>query len=159
MKTGEKKGIIILIIIAIAIIVLIFMAIRSKEKTNTNVEQTTQVVEEKVAGEITKTEEDGTVVNTSTKLKENKEIEGLIVSYIKFTEKNGTTLLTADVTNKTGMAQNGFLVDIVLYDVNGKETARIPASIVSMQEGETIELRAEITENYVGAYDLKLEKK
>ena len=158
MKKKEKQGLLILIIVGILIITLIWFVTRPKD-SKLNEENNGGTTENISQGEFTKVEQDGTIVNTSEKLKENKEIEGFKISNIKFEEKNGQTELIADVTNTTGKAQKGFLVDIVLLDKQGKEIARIPGNIIETQAGETIEIHAGITERYANAYNFKLEKK
>ena len=110
-------------------------------------------------GEFTKTESDGTVVNTSDKLKENKVESGFEISNINFSEKDGHTSLEADVTNMTGSAQGNFMADIVLLDKEGKEQGRIPVAIPETQIGETVGIQAGINDQYANAYNFTLEKK
>ena len=161
MEMDDRKKKIILLGTAVLIAFIIFVGVRGKEDSKETVAQQTEqeVVQTATTDSITKKESDGTVVNTSQKLNENKEIDGFAITNIKFTKKNGETQLVADVTNKTQIAQKGFLADVVLYDASGKEMSRIPASITPTQVGETIEIIASITEDYIGAYDFKLEKK
>ena len=66
--------------------------------------------------------------------------------------------MVAFVTNNTGSDKDGFLVDVVLLAKDGSEIGRIPASITPTKAGETIQIRAKITENYINAYDFKLVK-
>ena len=164
MKKGEKKGLLILVAVSIVIILIIFVITRNigKEELEENKEeqeQKTETVEEQSPEEIIEVIEDGTIVNNSNKIKSNKEVAGFVVSNIKLTAKDEDTMVVADVTNKTGKNQEGFLVDIVLVGRNGETLVKIPGTIIETQNGETIEIRAEITGNYVSAYDLKLEKR
>ena len=160
MRNSEKKGLLLLILVAALIIVamIIFTKPTQKEEQNTN--STTQPSQTEIRqGEYTKVEQDGTVVNTSEKLKEDKMEAGFEISNISYSEKNGHTVLVADVTNMTGKDQAGFMADIVLLDKEGKEQGRIPVSITETKSGETIGIQAGITARYANAYDFKLEKK
>lgn len=153
MKSKEKKMILILVIVSALIITIIWFATRNKE--NNNVGGTTENVEQ---GEFTKVEADGTIVNTSEKLKQTKENLGFSITNINFVKRGNETILTARVTNNTGEAQGDFLGQIVLLDKSGSEIGRIPAMITETENGEAIDIETTITESYANAYDFRLEK-
>ena len=175
MKPGEKKGILILLVVAIVVTGIVYFATRGNAGgqqvgngggtgTQTPTQQGTTSQTQSGTTTTSKTEfaetkSDGTTVNTSSKLNENKEMDGFSITNVNFTEKGGSSEMVAFVTNKTGSDQSGFLVDVVLLARDGSEIGRIPASILPTKAGETIQIRAKITENYVNAYDFKLEKK
>lgn len=162
MKSNEKRGILILILVAIIIIGIMFAVTRGSKDTNQNINNEENIELSQVdpsRGEFTKTESDGTVVNTSDKLKEDKVESGFEISKINYTEKDGHTVLEADVTNMTGSSQSAFMADIVLLDKEGKEQGRIPVAIPDTQTGETICVQAGINDQYANAYNFKLEKK
>lgn len=160
MKSSEKKGILILILVSVLIIVAIWMVTRPKNGGTNNNGGSTQISQVDASqGEFTKVEQDGTVVNTSEKLKENKVESGFEISNISYSEKNGQSALVADVTNMTGKDQAGFMADIVLLDKEGKELGKIPVSITATKSGETIGIKAAITEKYANAYDFKIVKR
>ena len=153
MKKQEKRMLLILVIVSVLIITIIWFATRNKE--NNNVGGTTENVEQ---GEFTKVEANGTIVNTSEKLKQTKENLGFSITNINFMKKGNETILTARVTNNTGEAQGDFLGQIVLLDKRGNETGRIPAMITETENGEAIDIETTITESYANAYDFRLEK-
>lgn len=153
MKKSEKKMILILIIVSIFIIGAIWFATKPKDESNN--EETNNSAAQ---GEYTKVEEDGTIVNISEKLKENKEMQGFELTNIQFKERNGETILSARVTNKTGETQKTFIGNIILLDKNSKEIGRIPVRISTIEAGESRDIEATITESYANAYDFKLEK-
>ncbi len=153
MKSQEKRMLLILVIVSALIITIIWFATRNKE--NNNVGGTTENVEQ---GEFTKVEADGTIVNTSEKLKQTKENLGFSITNINFVKKGNETILTARVTNNTGEAQGDFLGKIVLLDKSGKEIGRIPVMISETQNGEAIDVETSITESYANSYDFRLEK-
>ena len=153
MKSQEKRMLLILVIVSALIITIIWFATRIKE--NNNVGGTTENVEQ---GEFTKVEADGTIVNTSEKLKQTKENLGFSITNISFVKKGNETILTARVTNNTGAEQGSFFGKIVLLDKSGKEIGRIPVMISETQNGEAIDIETSITESYANAYDFRLEK-
>ena len=153
MKKQEKRMLLILVIVSALIITIIWFATRNKE--NNNVGGTTENVEQ---GEFTRVEADGTIVNTSEKLKQTKEDLGFSITNINFVKKGNETILTARVTNNTGAEQGSFFGKIVLLDKSGKEIGRIPVMISETQSGEAIDIETSITESYANAYDFRLEK-
>lgn len=153
MKRKEKQGLLILVIATILIVGVIWLITRNKDESKQGNAGTS------TGEEYVQVQDDGTKVNTSEKAKETKEIEDVIIENIRITEKNGQTVLIADITNTTEKTKERFLVDIVLYDKAGKEIGKIPGVIGEMQAGETIEMQAGITQDYVNAYDFKIVKK
>ena len=153
MKKQEKRLILILIIVSALIITIIWFVTRNKE--DNNVGETTENVEQ---GEFTKVEADGTIVNTSEKLNENKQNIVFDITNINFIKRGNETILTARVTNNTGAEQGSFFGKIVLLDKSGKEIGRIPVMISDTQNGEAIDIETSITESYANAYDFRLEK-
>lgn len=153
MKNTEKKGLIILILVSILIIFIIKGVTKEKPEVEEKVEKESEYVQ---------VQNDGSIVNTSEKIKETKSVEGVRIENVRFVESNGQTMLIADITNTTDNKKERFLADIVLYNKSGKEIGRIPGVIGEMQAGETIEMQAGIVgidESYVNAYDFKIEKK
>ena len=153
MKSQEKRMLLILVIVSALIITIIWFTTRNKE--NNNVGGTTENVEQ---GEFTKVEADGTIVNTSEKLKQTKENLGFSITNINFVKRGNETILTARVTNNTGTEQGSFFGKIVLLDKSGKEIGKIPVMISETQNGEAIDIETSITESYANAYDFRLEK-
>ena len=156
MKKQEKRMLLILVIVSALIITIIWFATRNKE--NSNAVETGKTIENVEQGEFTKVEADGTIVNTSEKLKQTKENLGFSITNINFMKKGNETILTARVTNNTGEAQGDFLGQIVLLDKSGNEIGRIPAMITETENGEAIDIETTITESYANAYDFRLEK-
>lgn len=156
MKKQEKRMLLILVIVSALIITIIWFATRNKE--NNNAVETEKTIENVEQGEFTKVEADGTIVNTSEKLKQTKENLGFSITNINFMKKGNETILTARVTNNTGEAQGDFLGQIVLLDKRGNEIGRIPAMITETENGEATDIETTITESYANAYDFRLEK-
>lgn len=152
MKKKEKKMLIILIIVAIAIIAILWFIARGGKESKQ--EETNQVKEEFV-----QVQEDGTKVNISNKLKEEKELDGLKIGNIQLTEKDGQLTLLANVTNTTSQDVDAFFIDIILYDKEENEIDTILGLVSPVKAGQTVELKAGITEDYANAYDFKVVKK
>lgn len=152
---NKKKSIlgilIVILILVIAITVVCFAVIKNKEKGK---EQ--QVQENEKVEEFVQILDDGTKLNTSKKLQETKIISGLKIQNIQLTDKNGQSVLVADVTNESGKDTDITLLDIILYDKEGNEIVTIPGIISPMKVGETRQLSAGITSDYANAYDFKI---
>jgi len=170
MKKSEKKAILILILVCVLVIAVIWGMTTLSNRNNNNEQENFNEVNKNETqremsnvdpsrGEFTQTESDGTVVNTSEKLKETKVESGFELSNINYSEKDGNTTFEADVTNMTGSNQGNFMADIVLIDKEGKEQARIPVAIPEMQIGETVGIQAGINDSYANAYNFRLERK
>ena len=100
--------------------------------------------------------EDGTKLNKSSKFNETKNIDGIEISNIQFTYKDGQTVLLADVINNSGKAVDMTLLDIKLLDEQGNEIITVGGIISPMQVGETSQLNASMTMDYANAYDVEI---
>ena len=151
MKKKEKRMILILILVSILIVGIVWLVTRPKtNKTNASGSV--------AQGEFTKVDNEGTIVNKSEKINEDREELGFSITNVKLEEKNGETIISARITNKTESNQESFFGNIVLFDKQGNEIGRIPTMVSETQKGESIDIEASITESYVNAYDFKLEK-
>lgn len=152
MKSSQKKRIIailILIIIIVAIALVLGNQKNSAEKP-----------EEKMEGEIyTKELEDGTKINISEEFNKTKTYNGLKISNIQFTEKDGMSVLLADVENTRNTKHNAEIVKITILGENGEKITEISPVIGDVEAGETIKLNANITADVTEAKDFKIEPK
>lgn len=151
MKNKEKKMILILIIMALIIIAIIWSITRGKNNKDNELQNTNEE-------EFIRVESDGTIVNTSEKLKEEKNQSGFTITNINFVKKSNETELSARITNNTGENQESFFGNIILLDKNGNELGRIPIMVSETKAGESIDIGASTYENYANAYDFVLEK-
>lgn len=150
MKDNEKKMIIILLIILVIAIIIFVVNKNKKGNNNENVEENNTVEE------FVQVLEDGTKLNTSTKLSEAKEVNGLKFENMQLTEQNGQSVLLADVTNNSGKATNLTIVDVVLLDKNGQEIITVGGIISPLQAGEKTQFNTSMTLDYANAYDFKI---
>ena len=152
MKKKEKRGLLILIIVAIAIITtLAIITNRKGKKVNSDATEENKVVEEFV-----QVLEDGTKLNTSTKVSETKTVDGLKIGNIQLTMQNGQSVLLADAENDTGKDIDIMLLDIILLDKNGNELTTIAGIIGNLKAGEKQQLNSSVTSDYANAYDFRV---
>ena len=156
MKKNEKIMITILIVIVVIVGgILIIRNVNQKESEP----QPQEEVENIVAEENVQTLGDGTKLNISTKLKESKKLGDLEIGDIQLTNKNGQSVLLANIVNKGKQKTDVILIDIVLYDKNNQEIATIPGIISPLEVGESTQLNTVVQEDYANAYDFKIVKK
>ena len=156
MKKNEKIMITILIVIVVIVGgILIIRNVNQKESEP----QPQEEVENIVAEENVQTLGDGTKLNISTKLKESKKLGDLEIGDIQLTNKNGQSVLLANVVNKGKQKTDVILIDIVLYDKNNQEIATIPGIISPLEVRESTQLNTVVQEDYANAYDFKIVKK
>ena len=151
MSKEEKRGLLILIIVAIAIIVTLVIILNVRGKKSNNDAEENEVVEEFV-----QVLEDGTKLNTSTKLSETKIVDGLKIGNIQLTMQNGQSVLLADAENDTGKDIEIMLLDIILLDKNGNELTTIAGIVGDLKAGEKQQLNSSVTSDYANAYDFRV---
>ena len=154
----QKKGIrvidilIAIIILVVAIIIGKNVISKDKNKTenNTQVQNTEQYVT---------VLEDGTKLNNSNKISENKKLEGLEITDTQLTYNNGVTNLLANVKNTTQNKIEMQQVTIILLDAQGNKIYEVPGVIEAVEAGKTIQFNSSITADFANAYDFKIVKK
>ena len=152
MKEKEKRGLLILILVAIAIITtLAIIANRKGKEVNSD-----STEEDKVVEEFVQVLEDGTKLNTSTKLSETKTVDGLKIGNIQLTMQNGQSVLLADAENDTGKDIDIMLLDIILLDKNENELTTIAGIVGDLKAGEKQQLNSSVTSDYANAYDFRV---
>lgn len=153
MKEENKRAVAVVIVI-IMMMTIIYMITKQKKKvTNDEIER--NIITEQYMQNL----EDGTKLNTSTKLNETKEFQGLKISNIQFTNKDNKTELIAEVENTTNHDTQAMLVDIILYDKEGNQMATIGGRISPIRKGKKIQFHTVSTIDYSNAYDFELQLK
>ena len=147
-----------ILIIGIVLVVVIIGGNLIAKNMKKNVGQTNET-QTQIENEFSQTFEDGTKLNTSKKLKEVKKLDNLEIADIQITNKDGKTVLLANVTNKGTTKTEVTLLDIVLYDKSGKEIATIPGVISPLEPGKSTQLNTTTQEDYTNIYDFKIVKK
>ena len=156
MNKDEKRWIVLLVAVLVIAVVLIIGLSRSK-KTEEPVKnnEVEQVQKEEAYVEVL---EDGSKVNTSNKLKENKEFNGLEISNIEIVEKDNETILEADIKNQTNEAQGDYGIYLKIKDDKGNEIKKIAGYINYMGAKEKTRLSIKTSYDFANAYDFEIEK-
>lgn len=152
MKKNEK-----ILILVLIIILAIVIGIKVKSGNNAGSEiNNDEVIEENIVEEFVTVLEDGTKLNTSDKLNQAKEVNGLKFENIQLTEQNGQTVLLANVTNNSGAAIDYTLVDVILLDKEGNEVITVGGIISPLQPGEQTQFNTSMTLDYANICDFKI---
>ena len=142
---------ILLVVLVIAVVIFVISKNKTGNKENTE--------ENNVVEEFVQVLEDGTRLNTSTKLNEMKKFEGLEFGNIQLTNSNGQSVLLADVKNTTQAETGLMLVNVTLIDKNGNELGTVGGIISPLKPGESKQFNTSMTIDYANAYDFKVTKK
>jgi hypothetical protein len=154
MKKNEK--IIILILLVVLVIAIIIFAVNKNKKEEDNNENINTETENNVTEEFVQVLEDGTKLNTSTKLNETKQVGIYKFENIQVTEKDGQSLILADVTNTSKNETDAKIVDIKLLDKDGKEIVTIGGIISPLKSGETKQFNSSMSLDYANIYDFEI---
>lgn len=152
MKKSGIKIFIILLILSLLILGVIYFIIKNNVHTDT-------IEQNQISEEFVQTLDDGTKLNTSTKLNENKNINGLQIGNIQLKREDNKTTLLADVENVTDKTINEKYLDIILIDKEAKILTTIPAITVKLEPGEKTQLNIGTQLDYVNAYDFRIIEK
>lgn len=149
-KTKKRKAILYAFIVIIAILVIIVIV---KNVGNTEDEEVQE--SQTYVTEI----EDGVKLNTSIKLNEAKEVDGLLITNIQLTTKSGITTLLADVINTSGVKTDLKTVEITLLNKDGEDLIDLTGIISGLEPGATTQLNISTTSDYINAYDFRITSK
>ena len=86
-----------------------------------------------------------------------KTYKDLEISNIQFTEKNGSSVLLADVTNKGSETHEKETVKIIITEEDGSKT-EVRALIGEIKAGETVKLNTSMTADKVNAKDFEIQE-
>ena len=156
---AKKILIILIIILFLLIVIMTIVNLKGKREEAMLQTQKNEVAKENELEEFVEVQENGSKVNTSEELKKTKTIDGLEISNIRLIENNNVSQVVADVTNPTNRILGGFLVDIIVKNKDGKEITTIGAYIDKVKSGETVQLNASATSDFVNANDIEIVKK
>ena len=169
MKKKEKRLILILVIITLIVIIIAVCVNKDEsEESTTNSSSSSSSTktstsssdedEEEETSEYVVTLEDGTKLNTSSKLNETKTIGGIEISDIQLTESDNVTQLLATMTNTSDETDGGYIAVLTLYDEDGNVLIEMKPYIEELEPGETAQLNTSAVFDYTEAYDFTIEK-
>ena len=155
MKDSEKKFVKIFAIVAVVICIVLVAA--NKIVNNKAQELATE------GTEFVGTLSDGTLINTSEKLQQERVVDTLKFGKIQITQVNNLVEVIAPVTNIGTDKRDQATVEITLLNKQGKEITKVEGLVSPLEKGETTQLQSLIavgvTGNEVNAYDAKIEIK
>ena len=158
MTRDEKRWIILLVAVLVIAIALIIGLAKSKNVKKGEQKENTTNVEQVQNQEYVEVLEDGTKVNTSDKLKEDKEFNGLKISNISIEENGNETVLKANVTNISSKSQGDYGIYLVIKDNEGNEIKKIAEYINYIEPNEETKLKIKTSYDFANAYDFEVEK-
>ena len=153
MKKKEKKMILGIIIVGVVIVGIIWLATRNKGEENKPAEQVT------AKEEFVQVLDDGTKLNTSSKLNQDKKLGDLSVGNIQFTYKDGVSVVLANVTNKGNKATSLKMVELTLLNKDGSKIETLEGLIAPLQPGASTQLNMGATSDIANAYDFTIREK
>lgn len=156
MNKNEKRWIVLLVAVVIIAIVLFVALGMSKNKNNQagqaggpNNNGAENVAEDQYATQL----DDGTRLNNSTNFNSTKTYGNLEISNIQFVERNGATVLLADVKNTGSSAHKLETVKITILGDNDQILAESNAVIDNLEPGESKQINVTFTADVVNARD------
>lgn len=149
--------ILILICILIVICIVIFNKNKNKEIEDTNVNIYNELVTQST--ENVKVLEDGSKENISTKFKEEKTFEGLIIKDIQFKTENKESIFMANVENKSDKDFKAAAITITFINKNGEEIWQIGSYIEDTLKGGNSKINSTATIDNLEVYDFKIKYK
>lgn len=143
---NKKKLMILVTLIAVIIIII---AILNINKNKSDYEQIYKT-------ENTQITDVGEKINTSNKLKEARESNGLYIDKIQLKNISNKTTFTANITNKTTTITKGQLYDIVFLDKEGKQIETMGLYIRAIEPNQTISVEASMEKDVTECYNFNL---
>lgn len=167
MKKNEKIMITLLVIVSI-IIIAVLLVIRSKgneKNENSNVsdiseassnENNTEQGDVQV-DEFVSQSPDGVKSNTSNKIYETKEYQGLEVQIKELTQVNNVTRIFGTIKNTSNTVHSEGAANLKILNKDGNEIIELGIMIRELAPGEEAQLITSATFDYVNAYDYVIE--
>ena len=166
-KKGMKKNekIVILVLVIILVAVIIFAVVRNNSSSDTEETETSSSTESSETedtseeeGEYSMIVDDGTKLNTSDKLHEDKELDGLEITEIQLTSADNVTQFLATATNTSDEVQGGYIATLTLLDADGNALVVLSPYIEELEPDESTQLNVSAVFDYSDAYDFTITK-
>ena len=153
----KKKNSVSLIVILVLIVLCIslFFVLKGKLQKETDIIKENENQNQDVESYVTVLN-DGTKLNSSSKLNETKQIKSYEIGNIQLAYRDDSTVLLATVKNNSSSATEKRNVKIVLKDKEENTIIEIPGVISSLQPGETTQLNCGVTMDCSAAYDFNI---
>ena len=157
----KNKKIITTLVVTVIVIVGVILILEklSNNQENKGNQYKNDQEENKIVEKYVKELEDGTKINISNKLKETKSLDGLEISNIQLTYKNGISVILADVRNTTNQDIELTPINLKLYDEQGNILETLDGLISKIKATEKTQLNIGVSNDFANAYDFTIEKK
>lgn len=106
-------------------------------------------------------DEVGNRINTSSKIKEEKKIEGadgLVIRNMNITASNRVTTITADVVNTSEEEKGNFMTKINFVDEDSRSIIEVGAYVNKVGAGKTVKLQTTTTIDFANAFNYTIKK-
>ena len=162
----NKKGLIVLIILCIIIVAVVvgtkmLNKEENKENKNSNVEtnidgNNTSSQAGQPAGDYATMGESGNKINTSGKLQDTKNLNGLEINNVNLETLSNKTVMLADVKNTTKNKINEKKIKIDLLSEDGKVVKTLEGTIDAVEAEQITQLSLETEGDFVNVYDYRI---
>ena len=160
MNSNEKRWVVLLVAVVLIAVILIVALVNANGKDNDvtgnpNNGGASQNVqdEEKYTTELS----NGTKINTSEDFNKTKAYKDLEISNMQFTNKDGMTVLLAEVTNKGTSTHESEIVTLKIIGENGEILTELHPVIGRVEAGKTIEFNVGTSADVTNAKDFTIE--
>lgn len=162
-RSKRKLRRIDVIIIIVIIIIISTIGIRKIMNNKTDVSNAKianqQEQENESKEQYVKILEDGSKLNISTKLKENKKVDNIVIKDIQLMYKDGVTNILANVENTGSTKLDATKLEITLLDDKGETVYKMQGLIEETDAGAISKLNSSITADFANVYDFTVAKK
>ena len=157
----SKNSKIIIAIIAVWIILLIGIALfKNISKNNKNENMQTEVIEENtIQEEFVRKLEDGSKLNISEKLKEERKVGNLEIKNIQLRAKGKITTLIADVENPTNIKEEKKKVKVEILDKQENVVTELKGIIDPVPANGKAQINMAVTADVANAYDFRISER
>ena len=157
----SKNSKIIIAIIVVWIILLIGIALfKNIGKNNKNENMQTEVTEENTTQEeFVQKLEDGSKLNISEKLKEERKLGNLEIKNIQLREEGKITTLIADVENPTKVKTEKKKVKVEILDKQGNVITELKGIIDPVEANGKAQINMAVTADVANAYDFRISER
>ena len=157
MSKGTKT---ILIIIAIWVVILVSVVIIKNAGKEDKVAEAPEVTEENtVEEEFVEKLADGSKLNKSEELKEEKKLGTLSIGNIQLREVGGITTLLADVVNPTNTETERKKVKVEILDKQGEVITELKGIIDPIEANGKVQLNMAVTADVANAYNFRISER
>ena len=154
----KNEAIVIFSLIAIMVIVLVVViAVKNKKTDDQNqLANNPTNVQNQAVEEFVEKMDDGTRVNTSSKLAETKRYDVYEVSNITLVEKGNLSSVRATVKNTSSSVRGDQDIYLEFVDKNGATITKIHGYLDTLQPGASATLSIDTSADFANAYDYKI---